>query len=123
MHPVVRSSGVYPQMEMRELRMAFKDRESPFFPAILSLRECVHDAVHRNNVKVLGTGEQTIMFADGYGCDQSMWRHVYPAFADKYRIVLFDYVGSGQSDVTEFSSSRYSTLRGYGLDILDIWTS
>jgi sigma-B regulation protein RsbQ len=77
-------------------------------------------AIHRNNVKVLGSGEQTIMFAHGYGCDQSMWRHVYPAFLDDYKVVLFDYVGSGESDATAFSTSRYSTLHGYGLDVLDI---
>jgi sigma-B regulation protein RsbQ len=77
-------------------------------------------ALHRNNVKILGSGEQTIMFAHGYGCDQSMWRHVYPAFLDKYKVVLFDYVGSGGSDATAFSTSRYSTLRGYSLDVLDI---
>ena len=77
-------------------------------------------ALHRNNVKILGSGEETIMFAHGYGCDQSMWRHVYPAFVENYRVVLFDYVGSGGSDATAFSTSRYSTLRGYGLDVLDI---
>ncbi len=77
-------------------------------------------AVHRNNVRVIGTGEQTVMFAHGYGCDQSMWRHVYPALTDKYRVVLFDYVGSGLSDASAFNSSRYSTLKGYGQDILEI---
>jgi sigma-B regulation protein RsbQ len=77
-------------------------------------------AIHRNNVKVLGSGEQIVLLAHGYGCDQSMWRHVYPALTDKYKIVLFDYVGSGLSDANAFDSSRYSTLKGYGLDILDI---
>lgn len=77
-------------------------------------------AIQRNNVKVLGTGEQTIVLAHGYGCDQSMWRHVYPALTDKYKVVLFDYVGSGLSDANAFQSSRYSTLNGYGLDIVEI---
>jgi sigma-B regulation protein RsbQ len=77
-------------------------------------------AIHRNNVKILGSGQQTIMFAHGYGCDQSMWRHVYPAFMEDYKVVLFDYVGSGDSDASAFNSSRYSTLQGYGLDVLDI---
>jgi len=77
-------------------------------------------ALHRNNVKILGNGAQTIMFAHGYGCDQSMWRHVYPAFLENYKVVLFDYVGSGGSDITAFSTSRYSSLRGYALDVLDI---
>ena len=77
-------------------------------------------AILRNNVNVFGEGEETIMFAHGYGCDQNMWRHVYPSFLDNYRVVLFDYVGSGASDTTAFDPSRYSSLRGYGLDVLDI---
>lgn len=74
----------------------------------------------RNNVNVLGSGDQTLVFAHGYGCDQNMWRHITPAFQDQYRIVLFDYVGSGLSDASALDRNRYSTLRGYAQDILDI---
>lgn len=77
-------------------------------------------AIHRNNVKVVGSGEQTLMFAHGYGCDQNMWRRVVPAFSDVYRIVLFDYVGSGLSDISSFDRTRYSTLHGYALDVVEI---
>ncbi len=49
-----------------------------------------------------------------------MWRHVTPAFEDKYTIVLFDYVGSGLSAISEFDRNRYSTLRGYAQDVIDI---
>ncbi len=77
-------------------------------------------AILRNNVKVLGSGTRTLMFAHGYGCDQTMWRHVVPSFADEYRIVLFDYVGSGSSDILAFDRTKYSTLRGYAQDIVEI---
>ncbi|MGI8773314.1 MAG: alpha/beta fold hydrolase [Acidobacteriaceae bacterium] len=77
-------------------------------------------AVHRNNVKVLGNGQRTLMLAHGYGCDQNMWRAVTPDFEDDYRIVLFDYVGAGLSDPAAFDRSRYSTLHGYAQDVLDI---
>jgi sigma-B regulation protein RsbQ len=77
-------------------------------------------AVLRNNVKVLGDGDRTLMFAHGYGCDQNMWRHVVPAFSDGYKVVLFDYVGAGASDASAFDKIRYSTLQGYGQDVLDI---
>ena len=53
------------------------------------------DIIVRNHVKVIGEGEQTIVFAHGFGCDQSMWQYITPSFEKKYRIVLFDYVGSG----------------------------
>ena len=77
-------------------------------------------AVQRNHVKVIGTSDRTLMFAHGYGCDQSMWRAVTPAFEDKYKIVLFDYVGAGLSDAAAFNRTRYSTLRGYAQDVLEI---
>ena len=74
----------------------------------------------RNNVHISGKGEQVMLFAHGFGCDQTMWRFVVPAFADNYRIVLFDYVGSGKSDWSAYSSRRYGSLQGYAQDILDI---
>ena len=77
-------------------------------------------ATARNNVHVLGSGERTLIFAHGFGCDQSMWRHVYPAFVDDFKVVLFDYVGAGQSDSEAFDRRRYSTLAGYAQDVLDI---
>jgi sigma-B regulation protein RsbQ len=78
------------------------------------------DVVSRNNVKVLGNGSQPMMFAHGFGCDQNMWRHVVPAFENDYRIVLFDYVGSGKSDLRAYDPERYSTLQGYADDIVEI---
>lgn len=78
------------------------------------------DIIARNNVKVSGRGSQPMLFAHGFGCDQNMWRFVTPAFEDDYRIVLFDYVGSGKSDMTAYDSERYSTLDGYARDVLDI---
>lgn len=78
------------------------------------------NAVKRNNVRVAGSGTRTIMFAHGYGCDQSMWRQVAPAFENDFTTVLFDYVGAGLSDPTAFDRTRYSTLGGYATDVLEI---
>jgi sigma-B regulation protein RsbQ len=74
----------------------------------------------RNNVRILGNGSQTMIFAHGFGCDQNMWHYIVPAFERDYRIVLFDYVGSGKSDLTAYNASRYSTLNGYVDDLLEI---
>jgi sigma-B regulation protein RsbQ len=63
---------------------------------------------------------QPMMFAHGFGCDQNMWRHVAPAFADEYRIVLFDQVGAGDSDRAAYSRAKYGSLRGYAEDVLEI---
>ena len=61
-----------------------------------------------------------MLFAHGFGCDQNMWRFITPAFEDEYRIVLFDYVGHGGSDVSAYDPARYESLGGYARDILDI---
>jgi sigma-B regulation protein RsbQ len=74
----------------------------------------------RNNVRVFGSGAQTILFAHGFGCDQNMWRLVTPAFENDYRVVLFDYVGSGKSDLAAYDPQRYETLDGYVQDVLDV---
>jgi sigma-B regulation protein RsbQ len=79
-----------------------------------------HDILSRNNVQVTGRGSQPILFAHGFGCDQHMWRFVAPAFEADYRVILFDYVGSGRSDLRAYNRERYSSLNGYAEDILDI---
>ena len=79
------------------------------------------DILTRNNVHVSGNPSgQPMLFAHGFGCDQNMWRWVVPAFEKDYRIVLFDYVGSGKSDVGAYDEERYSTLDGYAQDVLDV---
>ena len=78
-------------------------------------------ACARNNVRVVGKENgQPMLFAHGFGCDQNMWRYVTPAFEDDYRIVLFDHVGAGQSDLSAYSTTKYSTLGGYATDMLEI---
>ena len=77
-------------------------------------------ALQRNNVKVSGKGTQPILFAHGFGCDQHMWRFVTPAFEENYKIVLFDHVGTGQSDLSAYNRAHYSTLNGYADDVLEI---
>jgi sigma-B regulation protein RsbQ len=74
----------------------------------------------RNNVTVSGTGSAPMVFAHGFGCDQNMWRFVAPAFERDYKIVLFDHVWAGRSDVSAYSSSKYSSLKGYAEDVLEI---
>ncbi|SNT37388.1 sigma-B regulation protein RsbQ [Noviherbaspirillum humi] len=74
----------------------------------------------RNNVTILGQGSQVMVFAHGFGCDQNMWRYVIPAFLEGYKVVLFDHVGAGHSDLSQFDPVKYGTLHGYAKDVLDI---
>ena len=74
----------------------------------------------RNNVRVSGHGQQPMVFAHGFGCDQVMWRFVSPAFEPDFQVVLFDYVGAGHSDLDAYDPQRYATLDGYAADVADI---
>jgi sigma-B regulation protein RsbQ len=74
----------------------------------------------RNNVHVRGAGERAMMFAHGFGCDQNMWRFVAPAFEKDFRIVLFDHVGAGGSDLSAYDKEKYSSLAGYADDVVEI---
>jgi len=76
--------------------------------------------LNRNSVKIIGNGPTTLMLAHGFGCDQNMWRFIIPSLEQKYRIVLFDYVGSGSSDISQYNKERYSSLEGYAKDIIEI---
>jgi len=78
------------------------------------------NALARNNVHITGRGTQPLMFSHGFGCDQSMWRLVAPAFESTHRVVLFDHVGAGGSDASQYSKAKYSTLQGYVDDVLEI---
>lgn len=61
-----------------------------------------------------------MLFAHGFGCDQTMWRHVAAAFEADHKVVLFDHVGAGGSDLTAYRRSKYATLAGYAADMLEI---
>ena len=75
----------------------------------------------RNNVQISGVpGAQPILFSHGFGCDQNMWRFVAPAFEDEYRVVLFDHIGHGGSDLSAYDPLKYDSLDGYAEDVLDI---
>ncbi len=74
----------------------------------------------RNNIKIIGNGAQTLMFAHGFGCDQNTWNLITPAFSDTYKVVLFDYIGAGHAAIDAYEKQRYSNLSGYAKDVIDI---
>jgi sigma-B regulation protein RsbQ len=79
------------------------------------------DVRGRNNVLVTGRPDgPVVMLAHGFGCDQNLWRLITPTLVDRFRVVLFDYVGSGRSDLSAWQAERYSSLDGYAQDVLEI---
>jgi sigma-B regulation protein RsbQ len=79
-----------------------------------------NDVLVRNNVKLIGNGKKTLFLAHGFGCDQNMWRFLTPELVKHFTVVLFDYVGSGASDISQYDKKRYSRLEGYADDIIEI---
>jgi sigma-B regulation protein RsbQ len=81
----------------------------------------VGNVLERNAVRTSGVpGGRPIVFAHGFGCDQGMWRFVAPDFEVDHRVVLFDQVGSGASDVSAYDPDKYGSLRGYATDLVEI---
>jgi sigma-B regulation protein RsbQ len=79
------------------------------------------DPVARNNVRMSGRPDgQPLLFAHGFGCDQNMWRFVAPHFEDRFKVVLFDHVGAGGSELSAYDPERYSSLDGYAEDVNEI---
>jgi sigma-B regulation protein RsbQ len=76
--------------------------------------------LQRNNVVITGRGQQPIVFAHGFGCDQQMWRFMAPAFEDTHRVVLFDHIGCGKSDLKAYDPSHHTALEGYAGDVVEI---
>lgn len=72
------------------------------------------------NVKTQGVGEKTLLFAHGFGCDQNMWRFLLPSFENDYKIILYDQMGAGNSDISTYDENKYSDLRGYSEDVIEI---
>ena len=74
----------------------------------------------RNNVRVSGNGSATMVFAHGFGCDQTMWRFLAPVYQDRFRTISFDLVGSGGSDLSAYDREKYGSLHGYADDLIEI---
>jgi sigma-B regulation protein RsbQ len=60
------------------------------------------------------------MLAHGFGCDQNLWRLAVPSLARRFRVLLFDHIGAGASDLSAWNPDKYSTLAGYAQDVLAI---
>lgn len=78
--------------------------------------------IARNNITISGRGTRPVIFAHGFGCGQTMWRHMVPHFEPDHRVILFDHVGAGGSVLAAWSPAKYASLSGYAGDVLEILT-
>ena len=73
-----------------------------------------------HNVKVLGSGNQTIVLGHGFGTDQSVWKHLIPHLVDDFQVVLYDNMGAGTTNPEYFDFDRYTSVEGYAYDLISI---
>jgi len=76
--------------------------------------------IKRNNINVIGKGPKVMLFAHGFGCDQNAWKFVVDSFTEDYTVVLFDYTGSGKSDISQYKKEKYNKIEGYVSDLVDV---
>lgn len=76
--------------------------------------------IRRHNITVLGQGKDSIVFGHGFGCDQQIWQYVAPKFLTSHKVVLFDYMGCGKSDLRDYDAERYNNLEAYADDLIDL---
>jgi sigma-B regulation protein RsbQ len=76
--------------------------------------------IRRNNVRIIGEGSQTLLFCNGFGCSQQIWRYLSTPLANRYRVVLFDYIGTGESDLSAYDWQEYNSLGRYAQDVVKI---
>jgi sigma-B regulation protein RsbQ len=78
--------------------------------------------IKKNNVTVHGNSasDRTMVFAHGFGTDQTAWEQVVESFKKDFRIVLYDNVGAGKSDPAAFSPNKYDNLDAYAADLINL---
>lgn len=79
-----------------------------------------HHVLQRHSVRVMGQGKPPMLLCNGFGCSQRIWHYLTTALAAHYQVIVFDYVGSGESDLSAYSPQKYATLADYAQDVVEI---
>lgn len=78
------------------------------------------EAIDTFNINITGNGSGVMLFAHGFGCDQNMWRLLVPDFEKEFKLVMFDLMGCGKSDLSRYQPDRYNSLDGHTEDLIQI---
>lgn len=79
------------------------------------------EVLKRHAAKIMGASDASVViFGHGYGTDQTTWSQIADRFVDTHRVVLFDYVGSGASDISAYDPQKYDSLHGHAADLIEL---
>lgn len=78
-----------------------------------------HRVLQRHSVRIMGQGIPMLL-CNGFGCSQRIWHYLTTALAAHYQVIVFDYVGSGESDLSAYSAQKYASLADYAQDVVEI---
>lgn len=78
------------------------------------------NAKYNLNVEGNLSAKQTLVFAHGFGTDQTAWDAVKAAFLADYKLILYDNIGAGRSDPNAYSPIKYNSLNSYAQDMVNI---
>lgn len=82
--------------------------------------EAARTVLRRHNVRLSGAGKPTLLFCNGFNCEQNVWHFLADELAAHYQLVFFDQLGVGASERRDCASPRYQSLDGFVQDVLDI---
>ncbi|XAR66970.1 hypothetical protein NMG60_11013371 [Bertholletia excelsa] len=73
------------------------------------------------NARTVGSGDETVVLAHGYGGDQSAWDNIVPRLSQNYKVVLFDWSFSGAIKHPDFfDPAKYSSFDAFALDLISL---
>lgn len=76
------------------------------------------------NAKVIGSGDEVLVLAHGFGSNQSMWETILPSLLNTgnikvdTKVVLFDLPGSATTNPDDFDFSLYESYYGFADTLL-----
>ncbi|CAK9172293.1 unnamed protein product [Ilex paraguariensis] len=71
------------------------------------------------NARIIGSGNEAIVLAHGYGGDQSVWDKILPHLAQFCRVLVFDWTFSGAvKDINLFDNVKYSSYDAFADDLI-----
>ncbi|XP_008810138.2 strigolactone esterase D14 [Phoenix dactylifera] len=75
-----------------------------------------------SNARIVGNGEQTVVFSHGYGGSQSIWDDVVPHLSQRYQLLLFDWNFSGTADNSgkALELAKYSSFTAFADDLISL---